>query len=157
MLVQRPTFHPCWGSVTFCCRDAGWAFRLLGTSVLCQAKGVKRGALLTRILSLLAIFGLLAAPLAPRMAMANQVAEAAMAMADMEEGMPCCPDQKSSTSDCQKSCPLAVMCMAKCFPNAADWGGHGDMVESLAGVIAPVEELEPHLLAAGPPSEPPRT
>ena len=132
-------------------------FQLLRGHLLCHVEDVKHGALLTRILSLLAIVGLLAAPLAPRMAMANQVAEAAMAMADMEEGMPCCPDQKSSTSDCQKSCPLAVMCMAKCFPNAADWGGHGDMVESLAGVIAPVEELEPHLLAAGPPSEPPRT
>ena len=70
------------------------------------------------------------------MAMANQVADATMSVVGMEEGMPCCPDQKSSTADCQKACPLAVMCMAKCFPNAADWSGHGDMVESLAGVIA---------------------
>ena len=130
-------------------------FRLLASSLLCYELRVKRGALLTRVLSLLAIVGLLATPLAPRMAMASQ--SAAMSMTDMEEGMPCCPDQKSSTPECQKSCPLAVMCMAKCFPNAADWGGQGDMVESLAGVIAPVEELEPHLLAAGPPSEPPRT
>jgi len=89
--------------------------------------------------------------------MADQAADAALAMSDMDEGMPCCPDQKSPTADCQKFCPLAVMCMAKCFPHAADWGWHYGMVESLAGVITPVEELGPHLLTAGPPSEPPRT
>jgi hypothetical protein len=77
---------------------------------------------ITRLLSVLAILGLVLAPLtAP--AVAGGIAPVAMADAGMDMAsvggemamadMPCCPPEKPIMPDCQKACPLATLCLAK--------------------------------------------
>lgn len=62
-----------------------------------------------RLFAILAIIGLVFAPVAP------SVASSAMAMqmtAEMPDGMPCCPDDRPAIPDCAKDCPFAVVCTA---------------------------------------------
>lgn len=62
---------------------------------------------LARLLAVLALIGLVFAPVAPF------VASSAMAMpmtAEMPDGMPCCPDDQPAIPDCAKDCPFAVVC-----------------------------------------------
>jgi len=66
-------------------------------------------ASLIRLIAMLAVNGLVFAPLAP------SVASSAMAMqmtAEMPDGMPCCPDDQPAIPDCAKDCPFAVVCTA---------------------------------------------
>ena len=66
-------------------------------------------AVLRRLLPLLAVVGLIFAPLA------TPVAAAASAVASqISDDMPCCPPEKSSIPDCAKVCPLMAVCLAKC-------------------------------------------
>lgn len=60
-----------------------------------------------RAFLVLALIGLVAAPMAASAAVPGMAAEA---MASMPDGMPCCPDQKHAVPDCAKGCPLAVLC-----------------------------------------------
>ncbi|USJ28538.1 hypothetical protein [Ensifer adhaerens] len=78
--------------------------------------------LISRLLSILAILGLLTAPMATPSAaeaMAGASMVGTMDMGAMPDDMSCCPDQKQSLPSCQKSCPLATICMAKCVPGVA--------------------------------------
>jgi hypothetical protein len=79
-------------------------------------------AFIPRLLSILAVLGLLTVPMAMPSAAEEMVAQPmapTMDMSAMPDNMPCCPDQKQSLPDCQKSCPLATICMAKCVPGLA--------------------------------------
>ena len=72
--------------------------------------------LCSRLFSVLAVAGLLIAPI-----VASQAEAAAFAMSQglmseqhsmsMPDGMPCCPQQGPAAPDSQKSCPFAVACM----------------------------------------------
>lgn len=59
---------------------------------------------------------------------------AQMEMAAMPDDMSCCTDQKQSVPDCQKSCPLATICMAKCFPGIAQRGLGTFRLDALSNV-----------------------
>ncbi|WP_434730675.1 hypothetical protein [Rhizobium binae] len=79
-------------------------------------------SLIPRLLSILAILGFLTAPMATPSAAEAMAVQPMAAMTDMgamSDDMSCCPDQKQSLPDCQKSCPLATICMAKCVPGVA--------------------------------------
>jgi len=77
---------------------------------------------ISRLLSILAIAGLLIAPMAaPSSAAAMDVAMAGSTTAmsetaSMPADMPCCPNEKPALPGCAKSCPFAILCLAKCFP-----------------------------------------
>jgi len=60
-----------------------------------------------RMLAILALIGLVSAPLATSSAAAAMAMKMDMAMSD---GMPCCPDDQPTVPDCAKDCPLAVVC-----------------------------------------------
>ncbi len=93
---------------------------------------VKLRLALCRFLSICAIVGLVLAPLtaaasaigmgiaamggAAPWAMQDVAAEASAA--EMADGMPCCPPETPALPDCQKDCPLAALCLAKCFGGA---------------------------------------
>ncbi len=67
-----------------------------------------------RLLSILAIVGLLTAPMVtPSNAVTmDDTSMAGMSeTASMPDGMPCCPNEKPALPDCAKSCPLAVVCV----------------------------------------------
>lgn len=84
---------------------------------------------LFRLLSTLAIVGMVAAPMAApsgagMMAAASMAEPAEMAMSAMDlsdtamsDDMPCCPSQpQQRVSDCGKAtCPSMALCLAKCF------------------------------------------
>jgi len=84
---------------------------------------------LFRLLSILAIVGMVAAPMAApagvgmmeavSMAEPADMAMSAMDLSDtaMSDDMPCCPtQQQQQTPDCGKAtCPSMALCLAKCF------------------------------------------
>lgn len=90
---------------------------------------MKRMSVLLRVLSLLAIIGMLIAPVstvAAEYAMADMSMTASIQteeMAGMTADMPCCPDARPVKPDCGKSCPFVIICSTSA-PVAllkADW------------------------------------
>jgi hypothetical protein len=78
---------------------------------------------ITRLLSILAIVGIVLAPftapavadgMAAPMAMTDTGTDMTSVADDMAMAeMPCCPPEKPAVPDCQKACPLATLCLAK--------------------------------------------
>ena len=123
---------------------------------------------LIRLLTTLAVVGLALAPVTASVAAASPGMSAAVAshnlnpaeptdaMAAMAmDDMPCCPPAKPVMPDCQKSCPLAALCLAKLAP----------ALPAIAGVPVPAARAQVppwwmsadyRSLAPPPPSEPPR-
>lgn len=66
---------------------------------------------LSRLLTMLALVGLVMGAAVP--AMAGPVGGSAAAMA-MPDGMPPCDDTDSECGDMMKSCPFQTVCFAKC-------------------------------------------
>ena len=116
-------------------------------------------SLIPRLLSILAILGFLTAPMATPSAaeaMAARPMAQMMDMGAMPDDMPCCPDQKQSLPDCQKPCPLATICMAKCVPGVAQ------RVFALfrldrPGIVGPTDDQMRNPTTGAPPDRPPRT
>ena len=109
--------------------------------------------ILARTFAVLALAGLIGAPLVAPMPAA--AAPSGMSTSAMADDMPCCPPETPSTPDCYKGCPLLTVCMAKCLHNLA---GLGSRLASpgLATVILPRDEAMPAGLAQAPPARPPR-
>ena len=108
---------------------------------------------LPRLLLILAIVGLIARPFTT---MVHGPAMAAASMAEMPDGMPCCPDDQPQGPDCQKACLLMAACAAKCF----------SAVPAFSSLVFPLRpdgvfRLGSHLIAdtaaIEPPARPPRT
>lgn len=117
-------------------------------------------SLISRLLSILAILGLLTAPMAtPSAADAMAGAQSMAQMADMGAipgDMSCCPDQQQSRSDCQKSCPLATICMAKCFPSVSQREFALLRLDRLVNLAPYMDRMRDPTIGA-PPDRPPRT
>ena len=121
-------------------------------------------ALFSRLLSILAVGGLLIAPIVASRAEAaalampqgamNEVHSMSMSMS-MPDGMPCCPEQGPLAPDHQKSCPFAIACMmgaATIAPVVAT----SVLVLTEGQVIALLSDPERNVLASAPPLRPPR-
>ncbi|WP_237359400.1 hypothetical protein [Rhizobium phaseoli] len=120
--------------------------------------GMRLWSLIARLLSILAILGFLTAPMAvpSAAAMAAETMMQTMDMTAMPDDMPCCPDQKQPLPDCQKSCPLATLCIAKCVPGLA----HGEfaLLRLDRGATAdPYRDRMRDPAIGAPPDRPPRT
>jgi hypothetical protein len=114
-------------------------------------------AAIRRVLACLALVGLVLAPLA---AVAGQTAMSAPAMSAHDgEGMadmPCCPPEKPVIPDCQKACPLAALCVAKCFSGLVAASAVLNRL-GVALAMIPGDEAAPDTLAHGPPPRPPQS
>jgi hypothetical protein len=127
---------------------------------------VKIWLAIQRLLPILAVLGLVLAPLAtPVMAaeLAGPMLSADVAMADMavehagmSSDMPCCPPEKPVMPDCQKACPLAALCLAKCFGGLLASADEPLRLASLAPMISR-DEIPPPSLGQAPPPPPPRS
>lgn len=114
-----------------------------------------RCPLIFRVLSFFVIVGLLTAPMAPFSAALAAVPLAPVEQMAMPSDMPCCPEQQSSQPGGQKSCPVALVCLAKCTP--------GDPVGAIAlpafqaCTVTPLgsDRDRPPFISA-PPDRPPR-
>jgi hypothetical protein len=115
---------------------------------------------ITRLLSILAILGLVLAPFTAPAVAGGMAAPMAMdissigdevAMADM----PCCPPEKPVMPDCQKACPLATLCLAKLVQGIAPVS---DMPSrfNIARALLPGNDASPDTLAPIPPPRPPQ-
>jgi hypothetical protein len=120
---------------------------------------------LRRLLSGLAVLGLVLAPLAPpAMAMgvnAGAVMSDHEAMAQdaamaMPGGMPCCPE-KAPVPDCGKDCPLMALCMANFVPTLPTAANGQFVVFKLASVVMPRNDPAVGSLSQAPPHRPPKT
>ncbi len=118
------------------------------------AWGVRYLAALFRALSILTIVSLLTASMAPpsMAAIGDDVSYAGMTTSD---DMPCCPSEES-VPDCQKSCPLALLCVANCFANPSIFSASANTQPLLAGVLMPHSDPDYRSIAASPPRKPPR-
>lgn len=66
-----------------------------------------------RVLSILAVLGLLLAPFAtPAMAVITDHQQAMSGQEAMQSDMPCCPHEQQKP-DCAKKCPLMAICMTQ--------------------------------------------
>jgi hypothetical protein len=120
---------------------------------------VKGWSLIPRLLSILAVVGLLIAPVASSAA-AAMIHVPMGAMGDMQfvsmpEGMPCCPDQAPAAPDQQKSCPLAISCIASSV-TLAPTAIASVLLLTKGQAIAPHNDMERDVLAQSPPLRPPR-
>jgi hypothetical protein len=115
--------------------------------------------MLARLLSVLAILSLLTAPMvAPSAAaMGDAPMTATEGMTSMAEGMPCCPPQKQPQPDCQQSCPLATLCLAKCFPNAPAASASTQAIFVSVALLPVWEDAARDLFSDPPLPRPPRT
>lgn len=117
-------------------------------------------ALFSRLLSVLAVAGLLTAPIVASQAKAVAFAMSQGSMNEehsmsMPDGMPCCPEQGPVMPDHQKPCPLAVACLmgtAMIVPA----GATSALVSTEGQVIALWNDPERTVLASAPPLRPPR-
>lgn len=91
---------------------------------------VTRWLLISRLLSIFMIVSLLIAPMAPFSAAVAAMPMPAADQATMAADMPCCPEDKPSLPGGQKSCPVALVCLAKCTA--------GDPIAGL--IVAPAFE-----------------
>jgi hypothetical protein len=82
------------------------------------------------------------------------VANASMQMADMSDGMPCCPD-KQKPNDCQ-DCPFLAICMAKVVPSDPSASGVS-IRDARSRTLHPVDEPAIASLTRPPPDHPPRS
>ncbi|WP_256939213.1 hypothetical protein [Ensifer adhaerens] len=124
-----------------------------------MSSAMRPWSLISRVLSILAILGLLTAPMAtPSAAEAVAPAPAAgmMDMGAMPDDMSCCPDQKQSLPDCQKSCPLATICMAKCFPSVSQREFALLRLDRLVNLAPYMDRMRDPTIGT-PPDRPPRT
>lgn len=113
-----------------------------------------------RLFSILAVVGLLVAPVAASQGATAMIRMSAgtsdMQSMSMPDGMPCCPEQGPVAPDQQKSCPLAVSCVADSVSNAPT--AVAFMLSMTSGqAIALYNDLERDILPQSPPLRPPRT
>jgi hypothetical protein len=114
---------------------------------------VKLWSALRNLLPVLAIVGLVLAPLAVPAAAAGAPAAAVdMAGMDMGEDMPCCPTKQAPP--CDKSCPLMTLCLAKCSPAIPAFSSALALV--FAGLVLPSDEARWETRSERPPPRPPR-
>jgi hypothetical protein len=122
---------------------------------------VKLHSAIAYLLTLLALAGLLLAPVVrPAMAMSAMdgaaVAEVMTVDANgmvMAGDMPCCPGEKS-LPDCSKDCPLLALCVA--MPLQHSEQGSLIVRRALVSVIFPDEPSDLTGLADAPPRRPPK-
>lgn len=107
-----------------------------------------------RLLSVLAIIGLLAIPVSTVVAETAMAAET-MAMVDMGD-MPCCPDEQPVKPDCGKDCPLVIICTTSTAMHfsKSDWTPIGRTWSSLDYRLGASATLDS--LAEEPPARPPK-
>jgi hypothetical protein len=115
---------------------------------------------LPRLLSVLAILSLVTSPMAAP-AVGETMGGAPMAamenMADMAEGVPCCPPQKQPKPDCQQTCPLATLCVAKCVPDVQAIGASAGTGFVFVALVPVWDDAARDLHSDPPPPRPPRT
>ena len=117
-------------------------------------------ALCSRLFSILAVAGLLIAPIVASQAKAVAFAMSQGSMNEghsmsMPDGMPCCPEQGPVAPDHEKPCPVAVACMmgtATIAPAAVT----SVLVSTEGQIIGLLNDLERTVLASAPPLRPPR-
>jgi hypothetical protein len=118
---------------------------------------------ITRLLSILAIVGIVLAPftapaVAGGMVVPMATADTGMDMASMGDAMadmPCCPPEKPAMPDCQKACPLATLCLAKVVQGIVPVYAVPARF-SLAQSPTPGNDATPDTLAPLPPPRPPQ-
>jgi hypothetical protein len=116
---------------------------------------------ITRLLSVLAILGLVLAPFtAPAVAGGMAVPAAVTDTASLGDDiamaeMPCCPAKKPAVPDCQTACPLATLCLAKVVQGILPAGAVAAQFSFVLTLI-PGNDANPDTLAPIPPPRPPQ-
>jgi len=82
----------------------------------CYGRQVIVSRIFVKLLTAVALLGMLLAPFAPGAVAMSIAAHATADMSMMKGGsMPCCPDEAPAES-CAKSCPLMAMCVNQALP-----------------------------------------
>lgn len=114
-------------------------------------------SIVARLLGIIAVLGLLAAPMTlPSIAapMDEAVTAAKADAISTSDEMPCCPHDRAALPDCSKSCPFAVLCTAMFFP--ANSTAFVPARLAVVDVKVPGDDIGRDLLRDPPPPKPPR-
>jgi len=118
---------------------------------LCEMlTAVKLLLVLRRLLSILAIVGLVVAPLVTPASAGGMTAAGVAAMADM----PCCPDE-SAPVDCGQ-CPLMALCVSTTLQSPLP-AGIAEIQPVALRMLLPGSDSEVESVAYSPPPKPPRS
>ena len=118
-----------------------------------QTIRVKLWSVFRCLLPTLAVVGMLISPLAVP---ATAAPADRAAMTDMADDMPCCPDEGPAIPDCGKSCPLIMVCLAKCLQNIPPAGSTLLVPLLMAGLLVPRNDALGPSIPFPPPARPPR-
>lgn len=126
----------------------------------CDDRSVRSWTLFKRVLPILAVVGLLIAPIAASQgaaAMAHMPVSTVDGMQSMAmpDEMLCCPDQMPAGPIQQKSCPFAVLCMVGLGPNAPIVAAFALRL-TRSEAIALGNDMERDILSEVPPLRPPK-
>ncbi len=115
------------------------------------------GIWLRRWLPILAIVGLIAAPFTATVNGPAMAAASGVAMSEMTDDMPCCPQKKPTVPACQKTCPLMATCMAKCCAVVPTLANLASIIWDQSDAFRPGTDTVGDTLSIEPPARPPRT
>jgi len=114
---------------------------------------------LRRLLPIIAIVGMVTAPLAAPACAGAMAAETVTASSDTvaSRDMPCCPHEMPAMPDCHKTCLLMALCSAKYFSNGSMAISILPLPVVVAKLLGPRDEAQLASLALSPPIRPPRS
>ncbi|MGE3829663.1 MAG: hypothetical protein AB7F76_01595 [Parvibaculaceae bacterium] len=109
---------------------------------------------LARALTVLALLGVLIAPLGE--SIAAPMMKAQMHQAGMSADMPCCPDEPADDSGCGGTCPFVALCVGSHISATTPVFLNGVLQLRLERSPVPVDAVPLSSRAGDPPTRPPR-
>jgi hypothetical protein len=106
--------------------------------------------LIGRFLTILALAGLMLAPIGSAVAMPSTSSHA------MADKMDCCPEQHSKAPNCAKTCPFVALCMTGLSGLLVTEAVTFDVRDFVGLRLLPASDFELASLEGEPPSRPPR-
>jgi hypothetical protein len=110
--------------------------------------------LISRLLAVIVIVGLVAAPLVKAAAAKRLPVGEMSAMAAMSGDMPCCPDGQKN--NCCRDCPLLAMCMLTIAQAEPSQGNGIEVSFRIRRLYFPLDDLFADGFIGVPPDHPPR-
>jgi len=130
---------------------------------------MKAWTFFSRLLSIVLVAGLLTAPVSAAQGVGSATNNSMNAMqgmvmgdmASMENMMPlgkdCCQVPEKQLPDCQKSCPMVMGCLMKCFPSTSSVSGFHFIISTTMTIAALFDDEAVRRLPGPLPYEPPRS
>jgi hypothetical protein len=123
-------------------------------ALVANCLNMQRFFIIARIFVVLALAGLVSAPLGASIVGAAMAAQDASMQAG--NAMPCCPDEQPRQADCATDCPFVAACMSVLSGLLVPLSLAAHSPSGGREAVLPSEDFSLSSLAGDPPSRPPR-